>query len=364
MDVHTAIHTELADLCNFKCAFCPPDKRSHKMFDIDMYRKVLDAAKETPILGVWYNWVQLNGNGEPLIYPHLIQAIKLAKERFPFCEFISNGSLITEEKAQELLASGIDTINISLTGVTPEVYQHFQGSGIPYEQCVKQLETVIQNVKTLARLRDELHAKTYIRLRYIRSDDSAAHLRDYVKFWKGTGVDEIFVTSLWSFKRNKKRQNAKLRVLRCVNVPRKYHVSANGDVFPCNCNYDDKRNFMGNINETPFVEIITSEKFKHEKLDRMTCDLDVVPRSCLSCENRALRSFGEEIQHMRRKIFLKSPVKTCIYRLFGPSVMLFERITRYEFFYNIYLSYVRKTSKKVHDEFIAEKQRKLQAGSN
>lgn len=353
MAVRTYIHPEVADVCNFKCKFCPPDKRSYKMFDIEKFRKVLDIAKDTPILGVWYNWIQLNGNGEPLLYPHLLETIQIAKERFPFCEFTSNGSLITEEKARELLASGIDEINISLTGVIPEVYQHFQGSGIPYEQCKAQLETVIQNVKTLAKLRDELHAKTYIQLRYIRSDDSASHLKDYVKFWKGTGVDEIFVTSLWSFKR--KKDNKKLKVLRCSNAPRRYQISANGDVFPCTCNYDDKRNFMGNIHETPFNEIIGSEKFRQEKLNRTSCDLNIVPKSCLSCENRALRSVGEELMHMRKKYFLKSPLKTFIYGLFGPAVMVFERITRYSFFYKMYIRHLQKTSKKIHDDFIASK---------
>lgn len=355
MAIRTYIHPEVADLCNFKCEFCPPDKRSNKMFDIDEFRRVLDVAKDTPIHGVWCNWAQLNGNGEPLLYPHLIEAIRIAKERFPFCDFISNGSLINEEKARELIASGIDEINISITGVIPEVYCHFQGSGIPYEKCVTQLQTVIENVKGLARLRDEMHGKTYIRLRYIRSEDSAAHLKDFVKFWKGTGVDEVYVTSLWSFKRSKKRNNGKLKVLRCSRAPRRYQVSANGEVFPCVCNYDDERNIMGNIHETPFEEIITSEKFLREKQNRMSCDLDIVPKSCLSCENRVLRPLGEELRHMRAVYYLKSPMKTLVGRLFGPAVVVFERITRYEIFYNMFLSHMRRTNKKIHDEFIAKK---------
>lgn len=260
--------------------------------------------------------------------------------------------LLTEQKARELLESGLDEINFSLTGVIPEVYQHFQGSGIPYEKCAAQLERVIENIKRLAKMRDEMGAKTYIRLRYIRSDNSAAHLKDYVAFWKGTGVDEVFVTSLWSFKRNKK---AKLKVLRCSSAPRRYQVSANGDVFPCTCNYDDKRNFMGNIHETDFKEIITSEKFLQEKTNRMSCDLDVVPKSCLSCENRALRALGEELKHMRKIYFLKKPVKTFVYRLFGPAVVIFERISRYKIFYNMFLAHIRRTSAKIHDEFVARK---------
>lgn len=350
MAIGTFIHPELADVCNFKCSFCPPDKRSYQMFDIDKFREVMDVASVTPVLGVWHNRVQLNGNGEPLLYPQLTEAIRIAKERFPWCEFTTNGYLLNAEKARAVIEAGIDEINISLTGVVPEVYRHFQGSGIPYEQCKKQLKVVIRNIKNLIKIRDEMGADTYIQLRYIRSEDSRQHLRDYVKFWKSTGVDEVYVTSLWNFKRSKKR--GKFKILACCNAPRKYQISANGEVFPCTCNYDDERNMMGNINETPFKEIIHSKKFLQEKRRRMSCELDIVPKSCLSCENRTLRDLDEELRHMRRIYFLKKPFKTFLYRLFGPAVVVFERITRYRLFYRIYILYIRWSSKKIHDNFV------------
>ncbi len=350
MAVGTFIHPELADVCNFKCSFCPPDKRSYQMFDIDQFREVLDVASAAPVLGIWYNRIQLNGNGEPLLYPQLTEAIRIAKERFPWCEFTTNGYLLNEEKARAVIASGIDEINISLTGVVPEVYSHFQGSGIPYAQCVQQLRTVIRNVKNLARIRDELGAGMRIQLRYIRSEDSKAHLREYLAFWKGTGVDEVFVTSLWSFKRNGKSKR-KFKVLSCSSAPRRYQISANGEVFPCTCNYDDKRNRVGNINDTPFDEIIHSKKFLDEKRRRMSSDLNVVPKSCLSCENRTLRKLGEELRHMRSVYFLKKPFKTFLYRLFGPAVVVFERLTRYRLFYWLYIVYLRKSSARIHNQF-------------
>ncbi len=351
MAVGTFIHPELADVCNFKCSFCPPDKRSYQMFDLDKFREVLDVASVTPIFGIWYNRIQLNGNGEPLLYPHLAQAIRIAKECFPWCEFTTNGYLLDAAKAREVIEAGIDEINISLTGVVPEVYSHFQGSGIPFEQCVKQLRTVVKNVKLLAKIRDELGAKTHIQLRYIRSEDSKEHLKDYLAFWKGTGVDEVFVTSLWSFKRSKKGKS-KFKVLACSSAPRRYQISANGEVFPCTCNYDDKRNMVGNINEVPFNEILHSKKFLSEKRKRMSCDLDTVPKSCLSCENRTLRGLGEELRHMRSVYYLNKPGKTFIYRLFGPAVVIFERITRCKVCYWIYIAYLRRSSRKIHDEFI------------
>ncbi len=271
MAVGTFVHPELIDSCNFKCSFCTPDKRSCKMFDIDKFREVLDVASVTPIFGVWHNRVQLNGNGEPLLYPQLAEAVRIAKERFPWCEFTTNGYLLNEEKARSVIEAGIDQINISLTGVAPEVYRHFQGSGIPYEHCKKQLKVVVGNIKRLVKIRDEMGADTYIQLRYIRSEDSRHHLQDYVKFWKDTGVDEVYVTSLWSFKHGKK--GGAFKVLACCNAPRKYQISANGEVFPCPCNYDDKRNKMGN-------------------------------------QNRILRGLSEELRNMRKIYFLKKPFKT------------------------------------------------------
>ncbi|WP_026520068.1 radical SAM protein [Butyrivibrio sp. FCS006] len=361
MAIRTVFHLELTDCCNFNCAFCKSVRRQNKAtLDYDIAIRCMDVMKDHTVHGIYLNSVQFNGSGEALLYPRLDEIIVEARKRFPMAEFVTNGSLLTEERIRTLLATDIDMIEISLTGIIPEVYQHFQGSGIPYDKCVTQLKTVMENVHTLLRLRNEMHKETYIRLRYIRSRElgSYQHFKDYVKYWKNSGVDEIFVTALWDFKRHPIKDIKKLKVIRChcMNSPMK--VNANGEVFSCANNHDLVRYSLGNVNDTDLADIITSEAFIMDKANKMTVDLNRVPKTCLSCECRAYRKFSEEIMNMRRRIFFKKPVKSFFYRFFGIMDICYERFNRNDLFHKIFWTYLCRQSKRIHDDFNEQQLRK------
>ncbi len=354
MAIRTVLHLELTDNCNFNCSFCKSVRRQNKAtLDYDVALRCLDVMKDQTIHGIYLNSVQFNGSGEALLYPRLDEMIVEARKRFSMAEFVTNGSLLTEERIERLLNTDIDMIEISLTGVIPEVYQYFQGSGIPYEQCVKQLDRVINNVKTLLRKRDEMGKNTYIRLRYIRDRKlgSYQHFKDYVKYWKDSGVDEIFVTALWDMARHPKANSKNFKVIRChcMNSPMK--INADGNVFSCANNHDIHRYSFGNVNDTPLEEIVNSEAFIQDKANKMTCDLNRVPKTCLSCEARAYRKFSEEIRNMRRRIFFKKPVKSFFYRFFGIMDICYERFNRNDTFHKYFWAYMCRMTKKKHDEF-------------
>lgn len=362
MAIRTVLHLELTEKCNFNCTFCKTVRRQEKAeINYDEAVKALDAISKTKIHGIYLNSVQFNGNGEALLYPRLVDIIVEARKRFSMTEFVTNGSLLTEEKIVALLTAGIDMIEISLTGITPDVYRHFQGSGLPDEVCKRNLEKVIDNVKMLAKKRDDMNASTYIRLRYIRSRElgSYTHLKEYVKFWKGSGVDEIFVTALWNMSRKNQKQNKKkFKVIRCHCMNSPMIVKSNGYVFSCANNHDANRWAVGNVYDTPLEQIVTSEQFIKEKADKMSVDLNRVPKTCYSCEARALRSFWEEFRNLRRRIFLKKPVRTFLYIPFGFAVMAYERFNRWDWFHKLFWNYMIKKSTNIHTAF-HEKQVRL-----
>lgn len=99
--------------------------------------KAFDTVKDTP--SIYPNSVQLNGSGEPLLYPRIANMVRECRKRFAMCEFVTNGYLLTDEKIAEILDTDIDMIEMSLTGIKPEVYKNFQGSGVYYEQCEKNI---------------------------------------------------------------------------------------------------------------------------------------------------------------------------------------------------------------------------------
>ncbi len=357
----TFFHLELTDRCNLKCEFCSAgDSDKKNIADFDMAVHILDVAKNVSLDGIYMNDVQLNGWGEPLLYPRLGEIIIEAKKRFPKVHFITNGFGLTDEKIDECLNAGLDYICISMTGITDDVYSKFQGSGISMERCHRQLQIVIANIKRLCKKKDKLDRPFKIIIRYIKSDESSKQVKEFIEFWRGTGVDEIQITPLFDFKRDRKK--GKFKVLRCSMVPRRYHVAANGELFPCNCNYNKSRNYMGNVYETPFEDLIHTEKFLNERKARESCDLSIVPQSCITCEYRCYKSFWHELKYRRERIFLQSTWKTFIYRFFGIAVVIFERATRIGFIYNIWLMYIRKRSEKIHNKFLSYKKYRRKMG--
>src|SRR5262245_40514494 len=97
---------EMTKHCNAGCDFCDDwkTKYSPKLGDVtDMVRKL------NPMV------LALTG-GEPLIekrLPEIIRDVK-SNQSFVYVYVVTNGSLLTEERAEEMYAAGLDQISISL----------------------------------------------------------------------------------------------------------------------------------------------------------------------------------------------------------------------------------------------------------
>ncbi|UCE01597.1 MAG: radical SAM protein [Candidatus Latescibacterota bacterium] len=97
---------EMTKHCNAGCDFCDDWKTKHspKLGDVvDMVRQL------NPMV------LAITG-GEPLLEKKLVQIVRDVKahQRFIYVYVITNGSLLTEEKATQLFDAGLDQISISL----------------------------------------------------------------------------------------------------------------------------------------------------------------------------------------------------------------------------------------------------------
>jgi molybdenum cofactor biosynthesis enzyme MoaA len=97
---------EMTKHCNAGCDFCDDWKTKHspKLGDVvDMVRRL------NPMV------LAITG-GEPLLEKKLVQIVRDVKayQRFIYVYVITNGSLLTEEKATQLFDAGLDQISISL----------------------------------------------------------------------------------------------------------------------------------------------------------------------------------------------------------------------------------------------------------
>jgi AdoMet-dependent heme synthase len=114
---------ELTRNCNLNCIHCraAADKGPHAgELDTDACLRVLDDIREVgrPV-------IILTG-GEPLMRPDIFDIARYGNDKGLRMVMAPNGTLITEENAKEMVASGIQRISVSLDGATAETHDRFR----------------------------------------------------------------------------------------------------------------------------------------------------------------------------------------------------------------------------------------------
>lgn len=114
------IDIELTNLCNFRCLMCPTgnysQKRDKGFMSEQIFDKILADIGDRPMALRFIRW------GEPLMHPQVIEFLTKAKARGHLVHLNTNGSYLTEEMADKLLAVPIDSIKFSFQGVDKQSY--------------------------------------------------------------------------------------------------------------------------------------------------------------------------------------------------------------------------------------------------
>lgn len=128
--------------CNFKCKYCGHSlghkemKRRYNFspehMSMDTFYKTVEQLKEFPDK---LKMVSLTGQGEPLLNPHIAEMVRIIKEEeiTERVEIITNASLLVREKADALIEAGLDTLRISLQGLSSEKYKSICGADIDFD---------------------------------------------------------------------------------------------------------------------------------------------------------------------------------------------------------------------------------------
>lgn len=106
----------VTELCNLTCDFCPRSKGYPNLnlhMDLAIIEKVCNDLADLK----YQNRVVFCGFGEPLLYKHLSEAIKIVRAKLPWQEniqIITNGDRLTKSKMQELYDIGVNKISVSM----------------------------------------------------------------------------------------------------------------------------------------------------------------------------------------------------------------------------------------------------------
>lgn len=135
--------------CNFLCEFCyrhNVDKSllSSESMPLELLEKLAgDIEDFDDSVGV----VDICGSGEPLLLPHLTKWIRLLKStnNIKQLKMITNGTLLTPKKADEVIASGLDLIIVSINGINTEHYNRVVHAQVNFEGLVENIKYLYHN---------------------------------------------------------------------------------------------------------------------------------------------------------------------------------------------------------------------------
>ena len=181
------VYIEPTIYCNLDCRTCIRNVWNEEMGSMTeaTYAQILDSLKSIePRPAIFFG-----GLGEPLFHKDIADWIARAKAMGATVELITNATLLTEEKARALIASGLDNLWISIDGATPESYADVRLGA--------QLPLVIENVMRLRRLRKGGHfAKPEIDVAFVAMKRNIHELPEVLEVARHLGARQFRVSNV------------------------------------------------------------------------------------------------------------------------------------------------------------------------
>jgi MoaA/NifB/PqqE/SkfB family radical SAM enzyme len=131
--------------CNFTCGFCCGRSMTQSDIEVSLFER---AIVDYPSV----RYLELQGEGEPLMHPRFFDMVAIARSRGVRVSFITNGSYLTAENVDRILAAGcIDKISVSLESADGATFRAIRGGKL--EKVVSGIERLVaaRNRRGLAR---------------------------------------------------------------------------------------------------------------------------------------------------------------------------------------------------------------------
>lgn len=181
------IYIEPTNRCNIDCRTCMRqnwDVTMGKMSAKTFAAIEASLAELAPPLTVMFG-----GIGEPLLHPKTADMITAVKALGFRAEMITNGTMLTERRAKQLIAAGLDLLWVSIDGASPDSYADVRLGA--------QLPRVLENLRRFRRLRRPAHRPTpEIGIAFVAMSRNIADLPEVLNMGKSLGVKHFSVSNL------------------------------------------------------------------------------------------------------------------------------------------------------------------------
>lgn len=250
---------ELNASCNLKCPMCPISAESNKKKDKDTwfkfedFKRIIDQGVKNGL-----KVIKLNYLNEPLIRKDITRFISYAKEiGITDIYFSTNGLLLTDTFARELIKAGLTRIQVSIDAYTNKTYDRVRPGG--------DLGKVVANVEHMVKIRNELRSITpLIRVNFVRTELNEHELQFFVNHWVNkvemVGIQEMVKPPISNIDiKSKTTYNKRKEGFRCSFPFKQMVINNEGNILPC-CTFYGEQFKMGNIKQDKIIDVWNSKQ--------------------------------------------------------------------------------------------------------
>lgn len=258
---HTMV--SVTDFCNLRCRGCSfhgddsrydfaasRGKTERQELKEEDYYLFLDQRKPGDDL-------LFCGTGELFVSKKAMPYIREAIRRGLHVRILTNGMLVDDKVARELVELGVGAVLFSIDGHTKEIVESIR-LGADYDR-------ILANLRNLMRVRDEAGSGMIIGVQSGWFDEVKTRKDEILEFWKEFGIDtfSFFAEQVGWFQCIPMHEDKVMPVKThaCFNSLITPVLMTNGYVAPCTGNYQAEwsslsSSWMKHISEAPFDEII------------------------------------------------------------------------------------------------------------
>lgn len=280
-------YIEITSVCNLACSFCPQTKRQANFIKIEDFTKILDEIKPHT------DYIYFHVKGEPLLHPKIDQLLDLSHERGFKVNITTNGTLLHKAKHKIMMKPALRQLNFSLhsfdghEGSTDK--EGYVSSVLTFAKEAVEKSDVLVSLRLWNLTEDNITNAERHRNRQILAWIEKEFDLDYKieeKVVPGSGVKiakQIYLNQDHEFKWPDLKEEEDEGKGFCHGLRNQAGILVDGTVIPCCLDGEGVIN-LGNINQTPFSEIVESERANN--LYNGFSRREVVEELCRKCGYR------------------------------------------------------------------------------
>ncbi|MBP1960981.1 radical SAM/SPASM domain-containing protein [Paenibacillus aceris] len=280
-------YIEITSVCNLACTFCPQTKRQANFIKIDTFTNILDQIKPHT------DHIYLHVKGEPLLHPKIDELLDLSHEKGFKVNITTNGTLINKNRHKLLDKPALRQMNFSLHSFDghegSEDKEGYVMSILRFAKEIVAKSNVIISFRLWNLTMDNQTNQERQRNREVLTMLEKEFELDYKideEFVRGSGVklaERVYLNQDHEFQWPDLKAQEIEGPGFCHALRNQAGILVDGTVIPCCLDGEGIIN-LGNINQTPFSEIVEGERAN--RLFEGFSRREVVEELCRKCGYR------------------------------------------------------------------------------